>query len=119
MRLNSATVKVQTPDGTMYLIIMENEHGMPSRVDIQIGKSGTPIRAWSMATSDLINLCLDNGISLHQIVARIIGATSDRSRDNEEGKVSSGPEGVAYAIFSYLRHKKAGAGPYFDMSKLR
>ena len=49
MRLNSATVKVQTPDGTMYLIIMENEHGMPSRVDIQIGKSGTNIRAWYMA----------------------------------------------------------------------
>lgn len=103
--LNSPVIMVNTPDGKMHVIVMENEHGMPRRIRVGIGKSGTAINAWCESTSELISMLLERDVPLPIILAKLGNSSTDRSAFNNEGSVRSGPAGVAYALLVYLRHK--------------
>jgi len=102
--LKSSTVKVSTPDGTMFFTILEN-NGKPVGVDIVMGKAGSSIQAWSKALSVLLTLALRNKVELSTIAEEISGITSDKLTYSNDRTVRSVPDAITQSILLYLSSK--------------
>ena len=102
--LPSVTIKVPTPDGTMYVCISDYE-GRPWRVDITIGKAGSALMAWAHSLARLCTMALQGSASLDDLINELAGVTSDKLTMNQRTEVRSGPEGVAIAFLRYLEQK--------------
>ena len=91
--IQSATIRVETPDGTMFVIIGS---GL-SHVEIHIGKAGTALLAWAAALAGVIELAVAKGCSTVEIVHALSGISSDRQATRYLGRsmVKTGPDGVA------------------------
>lgn len=111
-RLNSVVIRVPTPDGTMFLMIDEDESGKPVMIRLEIGKVGSALRAWTDVTGRLITLAIANGATLEDIVTEISNITSDRLVYNRRIPIRSGPDGIAYGIMQYKGLK------YDEMNKI-
>lgn len=101
--------KVDTPDGTAYVIIMEDDSGKPIGVSINIGKAGSGVAAWAQATSRVCSLALDHGATITDLINELSSHTTDRLRVVGNGiKIRSGIEGVAYALMQYsaMKHQE-------------
>jgi hypothetical protein len=95
----SFSVRVVTPDGTMFVHITEDEQGVPQWVSINIGKAGTNLSAWADACARLVSRLLPN---VHIAIEELTGITSSRFRQMATGEmIRSGPEGIAYALLKY------------------
>lgn len=102
---DAVTYEIPSPDGKMFVIIMEQD-GLPSRLEIHIGKSGTQLRAWSTAVTELINTMLFAKIDLSVIQNVFLGHTTDKAIYLRPGfSIRSGPEAVGYAILRYYQDK--------------
>ena len=102
----SYTLRVDTPDGTMWCTIIET-NGEPNEIHAQIGKSGSSIRAWTSALASLATEAIRHGISLNTIAASISEITTDKVKRHGDGiSIRSGPEGIVYCILRYIEHKK-------------
>lgn len=101
------TYEVHTPDGTLFLSIVE-EDGRPIRMSIEIGKSGSAIRAWTSTVEDLINTLLDKNVGIRELIAIFSSNHGDRESLNSHGNVKSGSDGIVYALYRYLIAKKVG-----------
>lgn len=112
--MHSNTVKVSTPDGSMFFTIVEN-NGKPVGVDIVMGKAGSSIQAWSQALSHVITLALRNRVEISTIAEEVSGITSDRLAFNGDRAVRSVPDAIAQAILIYLASKS----PSLDRRKRR
>lgn len=101
--LSTISVKVNTPDGTLFVHVVEDEvTHKPIQVLLNIGKNGYSLNAWASALAQTITLALRSGASLHDIIKEISNITTgDRQRDTRNG-VRSGPEGVAAGLLRYL-----------------
>lgn len=110
-KFDSVTIQVPTPDGMMFVAIMENTDGSPIAVQIHIGKSGAPLAAWSNALSRIMSLALDKGATINDLIEELSSQTSDKSRTTTNGEsVRSGVEGVFVALMRYKRDKYAALG---------
>ncbi len=109
--LPAYTVRVETPDGTMFVTIAENvKDNKPILVHIHIGKVGLAVSAWADALSRSITLALKNNISLFKVLEEVSNITTDSLRVLSKGMICrSGPEGVAIAIMKYHRMKQETA----------
>lgn len=97
-------VHVKTPDGEMFVVINEDRKSASDNIQIYIGKAGSAIAAWAYALSCMINLALDHGADLTEILEDISGVSSDKlSITANATKVKSGPDGVAIALLRYLQ----------------
>lgn len=102
----SVTMQVPTPDGTMFVTIMENDSGSPIGIQVHIGKSGAPLSAWSNALSRMATLALDKGASINDLIEELSGQTSDKARITPNGEaVRSGVEGLWVCLIRYKRDK--------------
>jgi len=102
---NSSVIQVGTPDGTMYVTVIEDSTGNPVSIQIQIGKTGTSIRAWTSAITGLINRLLSYNTPLADIISDLASHSTSKSSFNRSGSVKSGPDGVVYALFVYQKNK--------------
>lgn len=102
--LDVNSIKVSTPDGTMFFNIVE-QHKKPCKVDIIIGKAGSSIQAWSQALARLITISLRNGVSIGRIAEEMAGINSDRIKHNGDKIIRSVPAAINYAILIYLASK--------------
>lgn len=101
--LPTYSYRVETPDGTMFIHIVENERGLPCQVHINIGKAGTNLSAWADAAARLVSRLLPN---VHGAIEELTGITTSRFRRMPKGEViRSGPEGIAYALLKYNGEK--------------
>jgi hypothetical protein len=102
------TLKVKTTDGTMFIVFVEDGNGVCKKIDVQIGKTGTQVRAWTESLMTTANIALANGVSLSQLAIELSNITTDRvtMTGEEQSKIRSGPAGFVYAINKYLRYKK-------------
>lgn len=101
MNHNSRTIKVLCPDGKMFVTICEDSEGVPNRIIISIGKTGTALMAWANAAA-LLSSRLLPFVGIPGLIQEISNITTSSIRSFGDGiKIRSGPEALAYALMRY------------------
>ncbi len=103
---NSLTYKVMTPNGVMFVTIVESidylKRPVPINILIVIGKSGSAIMAWANMTASLISFLFRKKTDVEDIIAEISMNLSDHSVLQKPGvHIRSEPEGITYALLRY------------------
>ncbi len=104
--LRGMTRRIDTPLGTMYVTITEDEKGQPFEVFISLGKAGAPLMADVEAIGRLISLALRSGIPLKEIHRQLRGISSDRVVGLGPHKVLSVPDAIGIAIERWMQEKQ-------------
>lgn len=114
---NSLSVRVKTTDGLMHVFFVEDDNGRCVRVFIESGKNGSQLKAWAESLMVTVNLALENRVHLTEISNALSNINTDRINWMNDDKINikSGPAGFVYAITRYLRTKKTGITPPFNM----
>lgn len=100
------TFRVATPDGTLFVTVMEDKNKRPCGIHLHLGKSGGSATAWAQTLARTMNLALDNGAGINDLIEQTSQQTTDKSSPNERGvQIRSGVEGVAYALMQYRSEK--------------
>jgi hypothetical protein len=102
----SFTVRVMTPDGVMFVTVVEDEklgrEPKPVQVLITLGKTGSAIAAWANMTALLTTVLLERGVELTDVAMEISNILSDKRAPHGNGiDIRSGPEGLKYAFMRY------------------
>ncbi len=104
--LRGATRRLETPLGTMYVNITEDDKGQPFEVFISLGKAGGALMADVEAIGRLISLALRSGIPMPEIYRQLRGISSDRVVGLGPNKVLSVPDAIGIAIEKWLQEKQ-------------
>ncbi|MFQ5890363.1 MAG: LAGLIDADG family homing endonuclease [Gemmatimonadota bacterium] len=104
--LRGITRKIESPLGTMYVTINEDEKGRPFEIFVALGKAGGAAMADAEAIGRLISLGLRSGISLKEIHRQLRGISSDRAVGLGPNKVLSSPDAIAQVLERYLEEKE-------------
>jgi ribonucleoside-diphosphate reductase alpha chain len=106
--LRGMTRRIETPLGTAYVTITEDELGQPFEVFISLGKAGAPLMADVEAIGRLISLGLRSGIPMTAIHRQLRGISSDKVIGLGVNKVMSVPDAIAIAIEKWMQEKNEG-----------
>jgi len=107
-KLRGTTIRKDTPLGTMFVNITEDEKGQPFEVFLTLGKAGGSAMADAEAMGRLISLALRSGIPLPAIHKQLRGISSDRAVGLGPNKVLSLPDAIGIAIEEWHRDRVAG-----------
>jgi ribonucleoside-diphosphate reductase alpha chain len=102
------TRRIETPLGTAYVTITEDDKAQPLEVFISIGKAGAPLMADVEAIGRLISLALRSGIPMSEIHRQLRGISSDRVIGLGPNKVMSVPDAIGIAIEKWMQEKHEG-----------
>jgi ribonucleoside-diphosphate reductase alpha chain len=105
--LRGTTRRVETPLGTMYVTITEDDRAQPFEIFMSLGKAGGALMADVEAIGRLISLGLRSGIPIAEIHRQLRGISSDRVTGLGPNKVLSVPDAIGIAIERWL-HEKQG-----------
>ncbi|HVE80104.1 MAG TPA: vitamin B12-dependent ribonucleotide reductase [Gemmatimonadaceae bacterium] len=105
-RLRSTSIRKETPLGTMYVHISEDDRGQPFEVFISLGKAGGSAMADAEAMGRMISLALRSGIPLIEIHRQLRGISSDRAVGLGPNKVLSVPDAIAIALYEWWQDKQ-------------
>ncbi|MFN8652725.1 MAG: vitamin B12-dependent ribonucleotide reductase [Gemmatimonadales bacterium] len=104
--LRGTVRRVETPLGTLYVTITEDDRGQPFEVFMSLGKAGGAIMADVEAMGRLISLALRSGIPIKELHRQIRGISSDRAIGLGPNKVLSVPDAVGIAIERWMQEKQ-------------
>lgn len=104
--LRGTTRRMETPLGTMYVTITEDDRGHPFEVFITLGKAGGAAMADVEAMGRLISLALRSGIPIMEIHKQLSGIAYDRPVGLGPNKVLSVPDAIGIAIELWWRDKQ-------------
>jgi ribonucleoside-diphosphate reductase alpha chain len=104
--LRGMTRRIETPLGTAYVTITEDDKAQPFEVFISLGKAGAPLMADVEAIGRLISLALRSGIPMTQIHRQLRGISSDRVIGLGPNKVMSVPDAIGIAIEKWMQEKQ-------------
>ncbi|GAC1654130.1 MAG: hypothetical protein NVS4B3_17820 [Gemmatimonadaceae bacterium] len=104
--LKGSTRRMETPLGTMYVTITEDDLGQPFEVFITLGKAGGAAMADVEAMGRLISLALRSGIPIMEVHKQLRGIASDRPIGLGPNKVLSVPDAIGIAIEGWWREKQ-------------
>jgi ribonucleoside-diphosphate reductase alpha chain len=104
--LRGTTRRVESPLGTLYVNITEDDRGQPFEVFMSLGKAGGALMADVEALGRVISLALRSGIPMSEIHRQLRGISSDRVMGLGPSKVLSVPDAVGIAIERYMREKE-------------
>ena len=107
-KLRGTTIRKETPLGTMFVNITEDDRGQPFEVFITLGKAGGAAMADAEAMGRLISLALRSGIPLPSIHRQLRGISSDRAVGLGPNKVLSVPDAIGIALEDWWRDKHQG-----------
>ena len=107
-KLRGTTIRKETPLGTMFVNITEDDKGQPFEVFITLGKAGGSAMADAEAMGRLISLALRSGIPLMEIHRQLRGISSDRAVGLGPNKVLSVPDAIGIAIEEWHRDRVTG-----------
>ena len=102
-KLRSMSIRKETPLGTMFVHISEDDRGQPFDVFINLGKAGGSAMADAEAVGRLISLALRSGIPLNQVTRQLRGISSDRAVGFGPNKVLSVPDAIGIALEEWFR----------------
>jgi ribonucleoside-diphosphate reductase alpha chain len=121
--LRGTTRRVETPLGTLYVTITEDEKGQPFEVFMTLGKAGGALMADVESLGRLISLALRSGIPIKEIYRQLRGISSDRVIGLGPNKILSVPDAVGIAIERWMQEKQGiqqellpGAAPQQDLA---
>lgn len=103
--LRGHTRQIESPLGTMYVTVNEDEQGRPFEVFVALGKTGGAAMADAEAIGRLISLALRSGLTLRDVHKQLRGISSDRAVGLGPNKVMSGPDAIAQVIEKFLEEK--------------
>ncbi|MFN2567025.1 MAG: vitamin B12-dependent ribonucleotide reductase [Gemmatimonadaceae bacterium] len=104
--LRGTTYRIETPLGTMFVNITEDDKSQPFEVFITLGKAGGSAMADAEAVGRLISLALRSGIPLPEIHKQLRGISSDRAVGLGPNKVLSVPDAIGIALERWWRDKQ-------------
>src|SRR6266511_2773008 len=104
--LKGSTRRVESPLGTMYVTITEDDKGQPFEVFMSLGKAGGALMADVEAVGRLISLALRSGVPLPEIYRQLRGISSDRAVGLGPHKVLSVPDAIGIAIEKWMQDKQ-------------
>jgi ribonucleoside-diphosphate reductase alpha chain len=104
--LRGTTRRLETPLGTLYVTVTEDDRGQPFEVFMSLGKAGGALMADVEALGRLISLALRSGIPLREIYRQLRGISSDRVIGLGPHKVLSVPDAVGIAIERWMQEKE-------------
>jgi ribonucleoside-diphosphate reductase alpha chain len=104
--LRGTTTRMETPLGTMFVNITEDEKGQPFEVFINLGKAGGAAMADAEAIGRLVSLALRSGIPIQEVHRQLRGIASDRAIGLGPNKVLSVPDAIGMALENWLRYKQ-------------
>jgi ribonucleoside-diphosphate reductase alpha chain len=104
--LRGTTRRVETPLGTLYVTITEDEKGQPFEVFMTLGKAGGALMADVESLGRLISLALRSGIPMKEIYRQLRGISSDRVIGLGPNKILSVPDAVGIAIERWMQEKQ-------------
>ena len=103
--LRGTTRRVETPLGTLYVTITEDDKGQPFEVFMSLGKAGGALMADVEALGRLISLSLRSGIPMREVHRQLRGISSDRVIGLGANKILSVPDAVGIAIEKWMQEK--------------
>lgn len=104
VRVNGATYRIETPLGTAFITVNQDEEGNPFEVFVSIGKAGSEVAAMAEAIGRLISTALrfGNHLPARERAAKIVDQLSGIGGPNSVGfgpnRVRSLPDAVAKAM---------------------
>lgn len=104
--LRGTTYRMETPLGTMFVNITEDDRGQPFEVFLSLGKAGGSAMADAEALGRLISMALRSGIPIMEIHRQLRGISSDRAVGLGPNKVLSVPDAVGIALERWWRDKQ-------------
>src|SRR3984957_9576736 len=104
--LRATSIRQETPLGTMFVQITEDDRGQPFEVFINLGKAGGAAMADAEAMGRLISVALRSGIPLQEIHRQLRGIASDRAIGLGPNKVLSVPDAIGIALENWWRYKQ-------------
>jgi ribonucleoside-diphosphate reductase alpha chain len=104
--LRATVRRIETPLGTLYVTITEDEKSQPFEVFMSLGKAGGAIMADVEAMGRLISLGLRSGIPIREIHRQLRGISSDKVIGLGPSKVMSVPDAVGIALERYMADKQ-------------
>ena len=107
-KLRGTTARYETPLGTMFANITEDDRGQPFEVFINLGKAGGSAMANAEAMGRLISLALRSGIPLMEIHRQLRGIASDRVVGLGPKKILSVPDAIGMALEDWWRDHTQG-----------
>jgi ribonucleoside-diphosphate reductase alpha chain len=107
-KLRGTTSRYETPLGTMFVNITEDDRGQPFEVFINLGKAGGSAMADAEAMGRLISLALRSGIPLMEIHRQLRGIASDRVVGLGPKKILSVPDAIGMALEDWWRDRTQG-----------
>jgi ribonucleoside-diphosphate reductase alpha chain len=105
-KLRSTSMRKETPLGTMFVHISEDDRGQPFDVFLNLGKAGGSAMADAEALGRLVSLALRSGIPMQEIIRQLRGISSDRAVGLGPNKVLSMPDAVGIALEEWWRDKQ-------------
>ncbi len=104
--LRGTTRRIETPLGTMYVTITEDDKGQPFEVFMSLGKAGGALMADVEAIGRLTSLALRSGVPLPEVYRQLRGISSDRAVGLGPHKVLSVPDAIGIAIEKWMQEKQ-------------
>ena len=104
--LKGTVRRIDTPLGTLYVTITEDDKSQPFEVFMSLGKAGGAIMADVEAMGRLISLGLRSGIPIAEIHRQLRGISSDKVIGLGPNKVMSVPDAVGIALERYMAEKQ-------------
>ncbi len=115
--LKGSTRRVESPLGTMYVTITEDDKGQPFEVFMSLGKAGGALMADVEAIGRLISLALRSGVPLPEIYRQLRGISSDRAVGLGPHKVMSVPDAIGIAIEKWMQEKQGVQQDLLDTTR--
>jgi len=104
--LKGSVRRIDTPLGTLYVTLTEDDRGQPFEVFMSLGKAGGALMADVEALGRLISLGLRSGIPIKEIHRQLRGISSDRAIGLGPSKVLSVPDAVGIALERWMVEKQ-------------
>ncbi len=104
--LRGSVRRLETPLGTLYVTITEDDKAQPFEVFMSLGKAGGALMADVEALGRLISLALRSGIPIKEIHRQLRGISSDRTMGLGPHKVMSVPDAVGIALERWMQEKQ-------------
>ena len=104
--LRGTTRRLETPLGTLYVTITEDDKGQAFEVFMSLGKAGGAVMADVEAMGRLISLALRSGIPIREIHRQLRGISSEKVLGLGPAKVMSVPDAVGIALERYMGEKQ-------------